>query len=156
MYTHRRQRVFSLAPTSALSEDPTKGKGFIFGKANCVLCHSGYLFSNQGFVNVGAGKPNDQDAGRHGATMLGRDWKMFRAPSLRDVSLTATYIHDGSLGGLEDVIAFYDRGGAISENKDDRVRPLLLTDPEKAQLAAFFKALTRLQAERHTRTAEDK
>jgi cytochrome c peroxidase len=133
---------FQAGQISALSDDAIKGKELFFGKANCSLCHSGFLFSNQDFVNVGAGKPNDQDPGRYAATMQGRDWKMFRVPSLRDVALTAPYMHDGSLARLEDVIDLYDRGGAISETKDYRVRPLRLTDQEKSQLIEFLKALT--------------
>jgi cytochrome c peroxidase len=68
-------------------------------------------------------------------------WK-YKTPSLRNVALTAPYMHDGSLSTLRDVVAFYDRGGVPNEVQDPRVRPLGLTAAEIDDLVAFLASLT--------------
>lgn len=68
-------------------------------------------------------------------------WK-YRTPSLRNVALTAPYMHDGSLSSLEEVIEFYDRGGYPNEGLDPKIRPLGLSAREKRDLVAFLKTLT--------------
>jgi cytochrome c peroxidase len=68
----------------------------------------------------------------------------FRTPGLRDVALTAPYMHTGSLATLEDVVAHYNRGGDPQATGDVavQVQPLFLTDREQSQLVAFLKTLT--------------
>ena len=71
----------------------------------------------------------------------------WRTPSLRDVALTAPYMHDGSLATLEDVIWHYNRGGAAESGERIGVpaaelRPLMLTDDEVSDLVAFLETLT--------------
>lgn len=61
---------------------------------------------------------------------------------MRNITLTAPYMHDGSLETLEDVIAFYDRGGRPNPNLDKEIKPLQLIDAEKADLLEFLKSLT--------------
>jgi len=68
-------------------------------------------------------------------------WK-YKTPSLRNVALTAPYMHDGSLATLREVIEFYDTGGVSSELLDRRIRSLDLSDAEIGQLVAFLEALT--------------
>ncbi len=68
-------------------------------------------------------------------------WK-FRTPSLRNVALTAPYMHDGSLASLEDVVEFYNSGGVANDLLDPRVRPLGLSKAEQAQLVSFLRKLT--------------
>jgi cytochrome c peroxidase len=68
-------------------------------------------------------------------------WK-YRTPSLRNVALTAPYMHDGSLATLEAVVEFYDRGGGGDPDKAEWLFPLGLTAAEKAALVAFLKTLT--------------
>jgi cytochrome c peroxidase len=68
-------------------------------------------------------------------------WK-YRTPSLRNVALTAPYMHDGSLRSLSEVVAFYDRGGDPNPLLDPRIRPLDLSAQERADLVAFLAALT--------------
>ncbi|MCB1800431.1 MAG: SCO family protein [Gammaproteobacteria bacterium] len=68
-------------------------------------------------------------------------WK-FRTPGLRNVALTAPYMHDGSIRSLEEVVEHYDRGGHAHEALDSRMRPLGLTDDERAELVAFLRSLT--------------
>ena len=71
----------------------------------------------------------------------GDRWK-FRTPTLRNVSLTAPYMHDGRFDTLREVIDFYDRGGVPNELLSPLIRPLGLTEPEKRDLAAFLHSLT--------------
>ncbi|MCU0989202.1 MAG: hypothetical protein MUE63_06390, partial [Xanthomonadales bacterium] len=66
----------------------------------------------------------------------------YRTPTLRNVALSAPYMHDGSIATLEGVIDFYDRGGVANELRDPMVRPLGLTGEEARQLVAFLHALT--------------
>ena len=61
---------------------------------------------------------------------------------MRNVVLTAPYMHDGSLATLEEVITFYDRGGSPNPHLDKEIKPLKLTNQEKADLLAFLKSLT--------------
>jgi cytochrome c peroxidase len=66
----------------------------------------------------------------------------FRVPTLRNVALTAPYMHDGSLATLEDVIDHYARGGGMTRRQDSRIRPLSLSQQERADLLAFLESLT--------------
>ena len=82
------------------------------------------------------------DLGLYEATQDPADRWKFRTPGLRNVALTAPYMHDGSLPTLEAVVDFYDQGGFEHPEQDERIRPLGLSDAEKADLVAFLRALT--------------
>jgi len=84
--------------------------------------------------------PND--LGRYEVTQDPADRWRYRTPSLRNVELTAPYMHDGSLRTLDEVIAFYDNGGVPNEGLDPRIRPLGLAAGERADLIAFLRSLT--------------
>jgi cytochrome c peroxidase len=87
-------------------------------------------------------EPPATDVGRYEITLDPRDRWAYKTPSLRNVALTAPYMHDGSLATLEAVIAFYDRGGIDNPEKSPLVVPLGLDAEERAALAAFLRALT--------------
>jgi cytochrome c peroxidase len=87
-------------------------------------------------------EPPLPDVGRYEITLDPADRWAYRTPTLRNVALTAPYMHDGSLGSIEEVIEFYDQGGVDNENRSPLLRPLGLTAGEKAALAAFLRALT--------------
>jgi cytochrome c peroxidase len=82
------------------------------------------------------------DLGRYEVTGDPDDRWRYRTPTLRNVALTAPYMHDGSLATLRDVLLFYDRGGVPNEVLDPLIRPLGLSDAEIADLLAFLHALT--------------
>lgn len=84
--------------------------------------------------------PND--VGRYEVTLNPKDRWAYKTPSLRNVALTAPYMHDGSIATLEAVIEFYDRGGVDNPGKSALVAPLHLTAEEKAALATFLRTLT--------------
>ena len=79
--------------------------------------------------------------GRFVVTKDPRDIGKFRTPSLRNVALTAPYMHDGSLKTLEDVVEHYNKGGIKNPWLHQDVRPLNLSDQDKKDLVAFLKAL---------------
>lgn len=82
------------------------------------------------------------DVGRYEVTLDPADSWAYRTPSLRNVALTAPYMHDGSLATLEEVVEFYDRGGIDNPHKDPLLKPLGLGADEKKALVAFLKSLT--------------
>jgi cytochrome c peroxidase len=75
-------------------------------------------------------------------TKKAEDLGAFRTPMLRDVELTAPYMHDGSEKTLLDVVRFYDRGGEKNPRLDRRLRPLGLSEQEMSDLVGFLRALT--------------
>jgi cytochrome c peroxidase len=82
------------------------------------------------------------DLGRYEATGRSEDRWLYRVPSLRNVALTAPYMHDGSLPDLESVIAWYNQGGITHPGLDPRIVPLELQKQEVAALLAFLQSLT--------------
>jgi len=88
------------------------------------------------------GDPPASDLGRFEVTGDPADRARYRTPGLRNVALTAPYMHDGSLPTLEAVVDFYRRGGQPNAGLDPLVRPLDLRDDEAADLVAFLEALT--------------
>lgn len=87
-------------------------------------------------------EPKPTDFGRYEITGAEEDRWKYKTPTLRNVALTAPYMHDGSLRTLEAVVEFYDRGGISNPGLDPRIRPLALTPDEKQALVAFLEALT--------------
>ena len=129
---------------NAMSEAQVRGFALFNGKANCVACHSGANFTDNGFHNVGLasfGKP-DADLGRYTQRPVAVNKGAFKTPTLRDVELTAPYFHDGSAKTLLEVVEHYNRGGAVREGISPNVKPLDLTRAEEEDLVAFMKALT--------------
>jgi cytochrome c peroxidase len=118
-------------------------KLFYSEKTNCAKCHSGFNFSNYEFKNNGLYEVYS-DSGRKRLTKLPADEALFKVPGLRNVALTAPYMHDGSFKTLEEVIAHYNRGGHPHVNKSELIKPLYLSEKEQADLLAFLKSLTDL------------
>jgi cytochrome c peroxidase len=119
-------------------------------KAKCTLCHVGANFSDEQFHNLGIGW-NDKtkkyaDPGRWAPVPIGAktdaDLGAFKTPTVRDIELTAPYMHDGSLKTLEEVVEHYNKGGTPNPSLDVDMKPLNLTPQEFADLVAFMKALT--------------
>ena len=128
---------------SALTGEQQRGMQLFRGKANCTACHVGPTFSDERFHNTGVAWREGwlQDEGRSAVTGRSEDSGAFKTPTLREISRTAPYMHDGSLLTLADVIDFYDKGGSTNPRLDPELRPLHLTAPEKAALVAFLHAL---------------
>ncbi len=127
--------------TTALASQERAGMRLFLGRANCVACHAGPTFTDEQFHNTGVSWGSG-DAGRHGVTGREEDRGAFKTPSLRNVDLTAPYMHDGSVATLEAVIDFYDQGAQPNPHLDPEIRPLGLTPEQRRQLIAFLRALT--------------
>lgn len=82
------------------------------------------------------------ELGRFAITLRPADIGKFKTPGLRNIAVTAPYMHDGSLNTLEEVIDLYDRGGEANPMLDGGIRVLNLTDQEKSDLVEFLKHLT--------------
>jgi cytochrome c peroxidase len=80
--------------------------------------------------------------GRFVVTLRPSDIGAFKTPTLRNIVVTAPDMHDGSIQTLEEVIELYNNGGESNPFLDSGIRPLNLTDQEKADLVAFMKSLT--------------
>ena len=128
----------------ALSEAARKGLRLFRGKAGCTSCHIGPTFTDERFHNTGVAWRDGAllDPGRFAVTATEEDRGAFKTPTLREVARTAPYMHDGSLAALEEVIAFYDRGGNANPYLDAELHPLGLTAEEKEALLAFLRALS--------------
>jgi len=147
----------------ALTASQKRGLVLFFEKARCANCHNGPEFSEgrfrvQGVEQIGPGqplastqtgtpRPSGKDRGRFVTSGNTNELFAFRTVSLRQVTETAPYMHDGAIATLEEVIEFYDRGAGdeetiSAERVDAELVPLGLTAGEKAELLAFLHALT--------------
>lgn len=129
---------------SALSEAAQRGFELFQGKARCVLCHNGPNFTDNKFHNIGVPQsgPLTEDVGRYAVTKRESDRSAFKTPSLRSVALTAPYMHTGGFKTLDEVMEFYNKGGAPVTGKDAFMTALSLTDQEKKDLVEFMNSLT--------------
>ena len=129
---------------AAMDASARRGLGLFMSKAGCSACHGGPNLTDEKFHNTGVawrtGRPADEGRGR--ITGRPEDRGSFKTPTLRQVAQTAPYMHDGSFGTLEEVVAYYDRGGFPAPGLDPRVRTLRLEPSEKAALVAFLRALS--------------
>lgn len=170
--------------TAALSESARRGMDmFLSENFECHHCHTGFNFSlstviasttlderpffNTGLYNVGGtGAYAAPNSGIYEITNRPEDMGRFRPPSLRNVALTAPYMHDGSITTLEEVIQFYANGGRnITEGEfagDGRKNPFksgfvpgfTLSDQQKADFVAFLESLTDEQFTRDPRFSD--
>ncbi|MCX7908493.1 MAG: cytochrome-c peroxidase [Ignavibacteria bacterium] len=128
--------------SSALTEKQKLGMRLFFSeRTRCSECHSGFLFTDLKYHNTGTTN-HYFDFGRYYITGDYKDRSKLKTPSLRNVEITAPYIHDGTYQTLEKVIENYNRGGFPFFNKDTTIKPLNLTNYEKEALLEFLKSLT--------------
>lgn len=118
-------------------------------RGNCATCHTigekYALFTDDKFHNIGISvdsEGNLTDLGRFVVTKNPADKGAFRTPSLRDVAMTAPYMHDGSEKTLKDVVDYYVGGGNSNPYLDKEIAPLELSAQDRADLIAFLNALT--------------
>lgn len=157
--------------TGEMSDAAQRGFELFTGKAGCAQCHSGPRFSDDTPHNIGVPENPDiwsdpmrhitfvtfanfmgiedymnirRDVGAHIRTHKadGTDVGKFMTPTLRELTQTAPYMHNGTFETLEDVVAFYNEGGGDDINKDPRIQPLGLSRDERANLTAFLRSLS--------------
>ncbi|WP_036602626.1 cytochrome-c peroxidase [Olivibacter sitiensis] len=131
----------------AVSESAKRGFALFNGKANCIQCHFGPNFNNIEFRNIGLfdGKTL-LDSGRAAITKRPEDLGKFKIGPLRNVALTAPYMHNGMFKTLREVIEYYNDPDKVVPNPINRdsllSQPLELTEQEKEDLENFLNALT--------------
>jgi cytochrome c peroxidase len=134
---------FRAGEVSVLNEVERHGLWLFESRGQCWRCHSGRNFTDEQFHNTGVSWGREPlDLGRSEVTRRDEDRGRFKTPSLRGVALTPPYMHDGSLATLEEVVAFYNRGGGKNPHLDPAMAPLGLSKDEEASLVAFLKALS--------------
>lgn len=135
---------------SALSDLQKDGLEVFTGKGMCTACHSPPHFSSAyfgsgTFFNVGVGtkgvEEKDVDVGRMAVSKDEKDWAAFKPPSLRNITKSAPYFHDGSVSELKDAVKFMASGGHDNKNKSPLMSDKKLTAEEIDQIIAFLGAL---------------
>lgn len=132
--------VWIAGDANALGPAELRGFGLFTGKAGCMLCHTGWRFTDDRFHDIGL---PGKDPGR-AAIPGGTPGRMaFKTPTLRDVARTAPYMHDGSLPTLAAVLKHYSGGFVRRPTLASHInRRLRLTPREKADLIAFLNTLS--------------
>jgi cytochrome c peroxidase len=126
----------------ALSESEKRGRDIFFStETACTECHVPPLFTNFEFENIGL-YANYVDTGRARITELAEDIGKFKVPNLRNVEMTAPYMHNGSINTLEEVVEHFNSGGVGHPNQSQLIKPLGLSEQDKADLVAFLRSLT--------------
>lgn len=127
---------------SVLSADQQLGMDMFFKRLKCAECHNGFNFTNLTAQNNGLYEneyPNDP--GRFRVSHKEEDKDKFKVPTLRNISLTAPYMHDGSVKTLIEVIDHYASGGHRHKNKSALIQPFQISTKEKEALVSFLESL---------------
>lgn len=140
----------ALAGQVELSPAEERGRLIFFDESEvlpageCAHCHVGPLFTTLTFFNNGLDNTDLAlaDVGLERVSENIFDRGKFKTPSLRNIALTAPYMHDGRFATLEAVIEQYNKGGHYSRNESPNIRPLGLNEQDKADLIAFLNTLT--------------
>lgn len=142
---------FATGDKSALDAKQKQGLEVFMGKGQCVTCHTppyfsvAYLSQDGAYFNTGRGiqgkKAEEVDVGRMAVTKKDADWAAFKPPSLRNVSKSAPYFHDGSEPTLEDAVTYMASGGFDNPHKSPLLADRKLSKSEVQSLVAFLEAL---------------
>jgi cytochrome c peroxidase len=163
---------FLFGDSNAMSKSALRGMSLFFSeRLECFHCHGGYQFTdssthanavvesvgfhNNGLYNVGGtGSYPAENTGLYAITGERRDMGRFKAPTLRNIAVTAPYMHDGSIATLDDVISHYEAGGRSTNDgrhagdgsrspfKSMFIKGFAVSQEERADLLAFLESLT--------------
>ena len=134
--------LFIQGNTNAISADAAMGWSLFKGKGACVSCHDGFNFTDGSFHNVGLG---DDDIGRQKLKMKRKAWShAFKTPTLRDITKSGPYFHDGSVQTLQEAVAICGNGGRYPEKygTSDVIKNRNLSTQDIDQITEFLKSLT--------------
>ena len=142
---------FAAGDKTALSEPQQRGLDVFLGKGTCSACHTpphftiAAMMDGGAYFNAGigtAGKDEkDIDVGRFTVTQKPEDWASFKVPTLRGVSKSPPYFHDGSVAKLEDAVRYMGNGAGPNKNLTALLASKNLTDAEIADVTAFLGGL---------------
>lgn len=132
------------AEDDPMSESAVRGQALFFSKrVGCTNCHAGANFADEQYHNLGVGMDaKEPDLGRYAVTKVEKDKGAFKTPTIRNVALSAPYMHDGSQSTLEEVVEHYNKGGTPNKWLSDKIQPLKLKPQEKIDLVEFMRAFT--------------
>ena len=133
--------MYQKGDTTLTNEELQGWKLFQSAKLNCIACHSGFNFTNYAFENNGLYNTYS-DSGRAIITKLPEDVAKFKVPTLRNISKSFPYMHNGSLSSLEQVIDHYASGGKGHASQSKLIIGFEITDTEKNNLVTFLNTLT--------------
>ena len=127
-----------------MSESAVRGMDLFFSKrVGCSNCHVGANLADEQYHNLGVGMDaKEPDLGSYMETKIEKDKGAFKTPTIRNVALSAPYMHDGSQATLEEVVEHYNKGGIKNPWLSDKMTPLNLTAQEKLDLVEFMRACT--------------
>ncbi len=140
LYTDQAPVDLANAGITPLTQQENNGRNVFVGPgAQCAACHAASLTTDDTFRYIGV-RPQNDDTGRFQVTGLNADSGRFKVPSLRNVELRGTFFHNGRFTTLEQVVAFYNRGGDFGgPNKDPLIRQRALSPQQQADIVAFLK-----------------
>ena len=128
----------------ALMPRERAGMWFFESRGGCWRCHTEPNFSDEDFHNTGVGVTDGvAEPGREAITGDAANRGQFKTPTLRGLTETAPYFHDGSAATLADVVEFYRKGAGANPALSPRLAPIEMTDDDAANLVAFLQALSR-------------
>lgn len=127
---------------AAISDEAKRGAK-LFKDLKCTNCHDGVLFTDQQYHNVGIGMDaKEPDVGRFKVSNKPEDTGAFKTPTLRDITKSAPYFHDGSVATLEEVVDLMVGGGKPNKYLDKKnLQKRKVTSAQKQDLLAFLKTL---------------
>lgn len=133
-----------MVETNPMSDSAKRGMELFFSKrVGCSACHVGANLADEQYHNLGIGMSAEKpDLGRYEVTKAEKDKGAFKTPTIRNVALSAPYMHDGSLATLEEVVEHYSKGGDKNKWLSDKIVPLKLTPIEKGDIVEFMRACT--------------
>ena len=133
-----------LAEANPMSESAIRGQELFFSKrVGCSNCHVGANLADEQYHNLGIGMAaKEPDLGRFTETQVEKDKGAFKTPTIRNVALSAPYMHDGGMATLEEVVEHYNKGGDKNPWLSDKIVPLKLTPQESIDLVEFMRACT--------------
>jgi cytochrome c peroxidase len=129
---------------SAITNDAKSGWKLFSEKLHCTKCHNLPLFTTHQVTSNGLVSEKDEDKGRFRIHVDTADIGKFKIPSLRNISLTAPYMHDGRFRTMDEVLVHYMKGGNKTINQDSIIQPFNLNHQQIKQLKAFFESLTEI------------
>lgn len=127
-----------------MSESAKRGREIFFGnKGSCTACHVGPNLTDEKYHNLGVGmEAAKPDIGREEISKDEQDRGAFKTPTVRNVALSAPYMHDGSQKTLAEVVEWYAKGGHPNPHLSDKIKKLDLNEQDKQDLVAFLEACT--------------
>lgn len=131
----------------AISNDAKEGFALFKGKAHCVDCHDGFNFTDGSFQNIGLhdGNLTGKELGRYNVKKRAAWYGVFKTPTLRDVTKSYPYFHDGSVKTLKEATVICSQGGRFEHNvrnKSDVMVDRHLSKAEVDKIVEFMKSLT--------------